>query len=267
MENKKLAVVTGASNGIGKELAKLFAKDGYSLVIAGRDEERLAVTASELQALGAQQIHSFLGDLTDRSQVEALFQKIKSVGLPIDAVAINAGRGLGGRFATETSIEEELEIINLNITSTVLLAKLVVPDMVARGQGRILFTGSISGTTPVPFEAVYGGSKAFVNSFSHALRIELQGTGVTTTVLMPDATETDFFHHAHMEDTKVGSGPKQDVEVVAQEGYDALMSGRESVFGGDLMAKVRGRVMNSVLPDKLKERMAGHRSEPGGAKL
>ncbi|WP_348267145.1 SDR family NAD(P)-dependent oxidoreductase [Edaphobacter sp. DSM 109919] len=261
----KFAVITGGSSGIGFELAKIFAENGFDILIAGHNAEHLQAAASKLRETGAH-IEVFASDLSLDEGVISLFGFIKSLRRELDAVAINAGRGVGGRFVDQTDFKDELELMRLNVISSVQLAKLVLPAMVARGQGRVLFTGSISGTTPVPYEAVYGGSKAFINSFSKALNYELKDSGVTTTVLMPEATGTDFFHHAQMDETKVGSGHKQDPALVAKQGFEALMAGHESVFGGDMTAKLKGRVVNSMLPDKAKASMAAHRSKPGSAK-
>src|SRR5206468_4412294 len=148
--------------------------------------------------------------------------------------------GMGGAFATDTDLRQELQIVDLNVRSTVHLAKHVVRDMVARDEGRILFTSSIASTMPGSFQAVYNASKSFVQSFAVALRNELKDTGVTVTSLMPGPTETEFFERAEMLDTKVGSGAKDDPADVARDGFEALMNGDERVVSHSLKTKVQG---------------------------
>jgi short-subunit dehydrogenase len=184
-----LAVVTGASSGIGLELAKQFAQHGFDLVIAAEDGE-LAAAAAKLGGLGAA-VDAVQIDLATSEGVETLAGRIGGTGRPVDAIALNAGIGAGGPFVGGTRLEDELELIDLNVRSTVHLAKLVLPGMVERGQGRVLFTSSIASTMPGPFQAVYNASKSFVQSLALALRNELKDTGVTVTSLMPGDTDTD----------------------------------------------------------------------------
>ncbi len=241
MENstgKLFAVVTGASSGIGYELAKQFAQNGFDLLITAEDQG-IETAASEIGGNGAA-VEAVRLDLTQRKEVEKLYRTIQSKGRPVDAIAINAGVGVGGDFARQTELEDELNLIALNVTSSVHLAKLIVRDMVARKQGRVLFTASIAGTMPAPFEAVYGASKAFLLSFSEALRNELKDTGVTVTALMPGATETNFFHRANMDDTKVGASEKDDPAEVAKDGFEALMAGDDKVIAGSFKNKLQG---------------------------
>jgi short-subunit dehydrogenase len=157
-----------------------------------------------------------------------------------------------------------LNIIDVNITSTVHLAKRVLPDMVARGEGKVLFTSSIASTLPGSFQAVYNGSKSFVQSFAEAIRNEVKDTGVTITALMPGPTDTNFFHRADMEDTKVGANPPDDPAKVAQQGFDALMEGKDHVVGGSLKNKVQA-VAGKVIPDTVKAQMHREQAEPGSA--
>jgi short-subunit dehydrogenase len=266
--SKPFAVVTGASAGIGLELAKQFASHGFDLLIVSRGQG-LDEAARELRALGAEVVTQ-AADLRSYEEVESLAQVIRAAGRPLDAIAINAGVGAGGAFvpgvaARSTSLEDELALIQLNVASVVHLAKRVLPAMVERGQGRVLFTSSISGTTPVPFEAVYGASKAFVLSFAEAIRNELKDTGVTITTLLPQQTETNFFHRAGEDDTKVGAGPKADPSEVARQGFEALMAGRDKVFGGGASVSLEGRVLNRVLPDSMKAERHARLSRPGSA--
>ena len=175
--------------------------------------------------------------------------------------AINAGVGVGGEFARETDLKDELNLINLNVVSTVHLAKRVVKDMVERGQGKILFTSSIAALMPGPFEAVYAASKAFVQSFSQGLRNELKDTGVTVTALMPGPTDTNFFHRAGMDNTKVGTDQKDDPAIVAKQGFEALMAGKDHVIAGSLKTKLQGTV-SKVLPDTVNAQQHRQLTEP-----
>jgi short-subunit dehydrogenase len=186
-------------------------------------------------------------------------------GRPVDAIALNAGRGAGGAFATDTALEDELEVVDLNVRSTVHLAKLVVRDMVARDAGRMLFTSSIASTMPGTFQAVYNASKSFVQSFALALRDELEETGVTVTSLMPGPTETEFFERADMLDTKVGASDKDDPAEVARDGFEALMKGDERVVSASLSTKLQARG-SRFLPDRAKAGMHRRMAEPGSAK-
>lgn len=257
---KLLAVITGASSGIGHELAKQFAQHGFDLVISSHSQSPAEVTQA-LERLGAH-VESVQVDLSTPQGVETLYQKIQATGRPVDAIAINAGMGLGGDFAEQTDLQDEIKLINLNVVSTVHLAKLVVKDMVARGSGRILFTSSIAARLPGAFQAVYNGSKAFVQSFAEAIRNELKDTGVSVTALQPGPTDTNFFHRAGMDDTNVGAGPKDDPAQVAKQGFEALMAGKDHVVGGSLGTKLQAAV-SSVLPETAKAEQHRGRAEPG----
>src|SRR4051812_28939130 len=175
--SRPLALVTGASRGIGLELARQFAAHGFDLVVAAEDDG-IARAAIELQGEGGS-VEPVQVDLSRPEGVEELVGRVRATGRPVDAAAINAGVGVGGDFARETDLDAELQLIRLNCSSSVHLAKRVLPDMLERGSGRVLFTSSIAGTMPSPFEAVYGASKAFLVSFSDALRNELKDTGVS----------------------------------------------------------------------------------------
>ena len=262
MNARPLAVVTGASNGIGYELAKQFAGHGFDLVVTATGSS-LNEAAQEFKRLGAN-VETIEADLATYEGVEALYQKIQSTNRPVDAIAINAGVGVGGEFARETDLKDELNMINLNIVSSVHLAKRVVKEMVDRGQGRILFTSSVAALMPGPFEAVYAATKAFLRSFAQALRNELKETGVTVTALMPGPTDTNFFHRAEMDDTKAGASQKDDPVEVAKQGFDALMAGKDEVVAGSLMTKIQGAV-TQVLPETVKSEMHRKLSEPGSA--
>jgi short-subunit dehydrogenase len=259
---RPLAVVTGASSGIGLELAKQFAAHGFDLVIAAEDAE-LVSAAAELQETGAR-VEAVRVDLAADEGVHELYRRITAVGRPVDAIALNAGIGVNGAFATETDLADELKTIDLNVRSTVHLAKHVVIDMVARGEGRILFTSSIASAMPGTYQAVYNASKSFVQSFALALRAELKDTGVTVTSLMPGPTETEFFERADMLDTKIGAGDKDDPADVARDGFEALMAGEERVVSASLVTKLQGRG-SRFLPDSAKAELHRRMAEPGSA--
>jgi short-subunit dehydrogenase len=257
---RPLAVVTGASNGIGYELAKQFAQNGFDLLVTatGSSINEAAQAFEDLDT----KVETVQADLTTYDGVETLYNQIKATGRPVEAIAINAGVGVGGDFARETDLKDELNLINLNVVSSVHLAKRVVKDMVERGKGRILFTSSIAALMPGPFEAVYAASKAFVHSFSEGLRNELKDTGVTVTALMPGPTDTNFFHRAGMDDTKVGESQKDDPAIVAKQGFEALMAGKDDVIAGSLKTKLQGAV-SKVLPDTVNSELHRQLTEPG----
>jgi short-subunit dehydrogenase len=264
---KPFAVVTGASSGIGLELAKEFASNGFDVLIAAEDTE-LSGAVGALQGLGAE-VEAVQVDLATPGGVEELYSRIKATGRPVDAIALNAGIGAGGSFAgpdaDRTDLAQELQIVDLNVRSTVHLSKLVITDMVQRNEGRVLFTSSIASTMPGAFQAVYNASKSFVQSFALALRNEVKDTGVTITSLMPGPTDTEFFERADMLDTKVGAGEKDDPADVARDGFEALMAGEERVVSHSAKTKAQGRG-SRFLPDSAKAEMHRKMAEPGSAK-
>lgn len=258
--SKPLALVTGGSSGIGYELAKVFVQNGFDVVVAAEDAG-IVNAAGDLQSLGGQ-VDAVQVDLATYDGVEELYARVTATGRPLDAVAINAGIGVGGPFA-ETSLDAELKLVDLNVRSSVHLAKRVVQDMVPRGQGRILFTSSIAATQPGPFEAVYAASKAFLLSLSEALRNELKDTDITVTALMPGPTDTNFFDRAGMQDTRVGSSDsKDDAAQVAEQGFKALMKGKDHVVAGSIKNKVMAGT-SKVTPEAAKAQMHRGMSEPG----
>lgn len=259
--SRPLAVVTGASNGIGYELAKQFAQNGFDLLVTATDS-KTNDAAQTFEQLGAK-VETVQVDLATYDGVETLYNKIKATGHPVDAIAINAGVGVGGEFI-KTDLQEELNLINLNVVSSVHLAKRVVKDMVDRGSGKVLFTSSIAALMPGPFEAVHAASKAFLHSFSEAIRNELKDTGVTVTALMPGPTDTNFFHRADMDDTKAGASKKDDSVEVAKQGFEALMAGKDDVVAGSVMTKIQGAVAK-VLPETVKSELHSKLTEPGSA--
>jgi uncharacterized protein len=262
-DRRPFAVITGASSGIGLELARQFAQHGFDVLVAAEDNA-IATAAAQLSNEADVSVHSVQTDLATFDGVEQLYQAIRSDGRPVDAIAINAGRGAGGDFTRDTDLRDELNIIDLNVTSTVHLAKRVLPDMVARRSGKVLFTSSVASTMPGTYQAVYNASKSFVQSFAEAIRNELKDTGVTVTALMPGPTDTEFFDRADMQDTKVGAGEKDDPAQVARQGFDALMEGKDHVVAGSFKNKVQA-VAAKVIPDTAKAQMHRRMAEPGSA--
>jgi short-subunit dehydrogenase len=261
-ESRALAVVTGASSGIGFELARQFVEHGYDVVVSA-ENDKLDQAVAKLQGTGAT-VTGIRVDLARPEGVEELYDRVRALGRPLDAVALNAGIGMGGAFATDTDLDQELQIVDLNCRSTVHLTKLVLADMIARNEGRVLFTSSIVSTMPGAFQAVYNASKSFVQSFALALRNELKDTGVIVTSLMPGPTDTEFFQRAAMLDTKVGAGRKDDPADVARAGFEALMAGKERVVAGSLKNKVQAAA-SRFLPDSAKAEMHRKMAEPGSA--
>jgi uncharacterized protein len=260
---RPLALVTGASSGIGLELARIFAQEGFDLVIAAEDEG-IETAAAELRAMGlGGRVDAVRVDLTKRDGVDALAARFTSAdGRAPDAAALNAGVGLGHAFI-EQDLERAQYIIDLNVTSTVRLTHRLLPAMVARGQGKLLFTSSIAALMPGAFQAVYNASKAFVHSFSEAIRNELKDTGVTVTALQPGATDTNFFARADMEDTRVAQDPLDDPAKVARAGYDAMVAGKDHVVAG-FKNKVQA-VLSEITPETMKAEQHRKMAEPGGA--
>ena len=255
-ELRPLSVVTGASSGIGYELAKLCAGDGYDLIVAA-DRPELVEAAQALRALGAN-VEELQVDLSTIEGVDRLLALIGD--RPVDHLMANAGHGLGHAFLDQP-VADWRHVIDTNITGTIYLVQKVVARMVERGQGMILFTGSIAGLMPGTFQAVYNGSKAFIDSFAWALRNELKDTGVSITTLLPGATDTEFFHRAGMDDTKVAHGKKADPADVAKTGYEAMMKGEGDVIHG-LKNKIQG-ALGAVTPESIKAEQHRKMAEPG----
>ena len=256
---RRLALVTGASSGIGRELGTVFAREGWDLVLVAEDAD-VERAARELEELGTH-CEAIVADLSTREGVERVAARFGADRRAPDAIALNAGVGLGGAFLDQ-ELDRVFELINLNVTSTVHLAHRLLPTMVARGEGRVLFTSSIAARMPGSFQAVYNASKAFVQSFAEALRNELKDTGVTVTALQPGATETEFFHRAGMDDTKVGQEEKADPQDVARKGYEAMMGGKDHVVA----ATMKERLMAAaalVTPEPMKAEQHRKMAEPG----
>ncbi|WP_219413386.1 SDR family NAD(P)-dependent oxidoreductase [Pseudonocardia nigra] len=256
---RPLALVTGASSGIGLELAKQFAQHGYDLVVNAEDAT-IEIAAQDLATAGVD-VRAVRADLRTDDGVAELYAAVTATGRPLDAAALNAGVGQGGAFL-DNDLAAEFAIIDLNIRSTVHLAKRVLRDMAARDAGKVLITSSIASTMPGTFQAVYNASKSFLQSFAEALQNELKDTGITITSLMPGPTETEFFHRADMDDTRIGQASKDDPAKVAKQGFEALMKGEDRVVAASVSTKAQEAV-GKVLPDKAKAAMHRRMAEPG----
>jgi uncharacterized protein len=258
-----LALVTGASSGIGRELAREFAEHGYDVIVAAEDAG-IHSAAAELDAADGVRVEAVQVDLATPQGVRDLWTRVTAGGRRLDAVALNAGVGAGGAFASDTRLPDELQIVDLNVRSTVHLAKLATGQMVNHGGGRILFTSSIASTMPGTYQAVYNASKSFVQSFALALREELRDSGVSVTALMPGPTDTEFFERADMLDTQVGAGDKDDPADVAHDGFEALMAGEERVVSHSLKTRAQAAA-SRVMPDRVKAALHARMAEPGSA--
>lgn len=256
----KVALVTGASSGIGYSLAQELATRGYDLLVTASGD-RLEHAAEDFRAYGVD-CAEFQADLATRGGVDKLWDWVKGSGKNIEVACLNAGIGAGGLFQ-DTDLESEVQVVELNCTGTVRLAKYVVRDMAARREGRILFTSSIAGEMVAPREAVYAATKAFLLSFAHSLRYELEDCGVTVTSLQPGPTDTDFFRRAGLEDTKVGTEGKHEnkPEDVARQGIDALMSGKDHVYSASTKTKVEGMLAN-LIPGRAKAALHDKAAKP-----
>jgi len=255
---RPLALVTGASSGIGRALAQVLAEEGFDLVLTAEDGEGLAEAAEELRGLPARpEVAVVVADLLDAGGVERAWAGAQALGRPIDTVAANAGIGIGGSFA-DTPLKAELETIALNVTASTHLVKLAVQDMARRGEGRVLITGSIAGLVPSPLQAVYAASKAFLNELGLSIREELRDRGVVVTVLMPGITDTEFFDRAGM-DGETAKRAAMDPMDVAKAGVRALLRDSDKVvpgFGNKLAA-----AMGRITPDAIVARGARKATE------
>jgi short-subunit dehydrogenase len=255
---RPLALVTGASTGIGYELAKCCAENGFDLLVCA-DEPAIDKAAEDFRRLGAQ-VDAVQANLATLEGVDKLYAAAK--GRPVEALLANAGRGLGKGFLDQ-DFAEVRRVVDTNVTGTIYLIQKVGRDMRARGQGRILVTGSIAGFMPGTYQAVYNATKAFLDSFSFAIRHELKDTGITVTCLMPGATETEFFERADMMDTKIGQSKKDDPADVAKRGFQAMMNGEGDVVTG-WQNKLQSAIAN-VLPAGVTAEMHRRQAEPGSA--
>jgi short-subunit dehydrogenase len=252
----KLAVITGASTGIGYELAKIAGAEGYDLIVVA-DEPQIAVAANDF---GAGAVRAVEADLATFEGNDRLLDEV--AGRPIDLLIANAGRGLGHAFI-EQEVSAWRRVIDTNVTGTTYLLQKVARDMAARGEGRILITGSIAGLIPGSYQAVYNATKAYLDSFAYALREELKDSGVTITVLMPGPTDTPFFERAGMLDTPVGKDDsKEDPAKTARNGWDAVMAGSAHVVSG-AKNKLQAAISH-ITPDSVLAKMHTNMAKPDG---
>jgi short-subunit dehydrogenase len=260
MDNaRQFAIITGASTGIGYELAKLCAQNGFDLLVAA-DDPAIHAAAETFSALGAQ-VTVVETDLATIAGVDQLYQA--AAGRRVDALLANAGHGLGKAFLDQ-DFDNIRHVVDTNITGTIYLIHKIGLDMRGAGAGIILLTGSIAGYMPGSFQAVYNGTKAFIDAFSFALRNELKDSGVTVTCLMPGATETEFFERADLMDTKVGVQEKDDPAVVAKDGFEAMQAGKADIVSG-WKNKVQTTIAN-VTPNEVLAEQHRKMAEPGSAK-
>jgi len=258
--NKNYALITGATSGIGYELARLFAEDGYNLVIVARSAEELESKAAEFRKLGIEVI-SIAKDLFHRQEAFSLCEEVSSRGIQVDVLVNNAGQGVYGLFQ-DTDIERELRMVDLNIASTIIITKHFIKEMIARNSGRILNLASIASTVPGPWQSVYHGTKAFVLSFTEALRSEVIDTEITITALLPGVTDTKFFEKADMQSSKAvqDKDDMADPADVARDGYNALMSGKDKIVSG-LKNKMQV-AMSNILPDPVLAEQMKNQQKP-----
>jgi short-subunit dehydrogenase len=248
-QGNQYALVTGASMGIGYELAKLFAQDGYNLVIVARAEEDLQKAATEFSQFGITVV-PMAKDLFEPNAAFELYDEVKAKGIEVNVLVNDAGQGQYGMFV-ETDIKRQLQIIQLNVASLTALTYLFLKDMVARNEGKILQVASIASNLPGPLQSVYHATKAYVLSFTEALINELKDTAVTMTALQPGVTDTDFFNKADMENSKMvqDKSKMSDPAEVAKDGYEALMKGDDKIISG-MKNKVQV-TMSNIMPDTM----------------
>lgn len=254
------ALITGASNGIGYELAKLFAQDGYNIVAVSRSEEDLQRVANELTQQYGVRVEVISKDLFGENSAKELYDEVKGRGLEVEVLINDAGQGVYGLFADQ-DIDRQIKIIHLNIVSLTRLTYYFLKEMLARNSGKILQLASVASETPGPYQAVYHATKAYVLSFTEALISEVKDTAVTLTALQPGVTDTDFFNKADMLESKAVQDKSKmaDPAKVAKDGYDALMSGDDKVVSGakNKFQTAMGNVMpDTMLADQVKKQQA-----------
>lgn len=260
MENGiKYALITGGTSGIGKELAKLFADDGFNLIIVARSEGDLDTTKQELESEFGIEVITIAKDLSQVNAGGEVYQQVSDRQIAIDVLVNDAGQGQFGLF-TESDINRLLEIIQLNVISLTTLTHLFLKEMLAHDKGKILQLGSIASETPGPWQAVYHATKAFVLSFSESVRQEIKDSNVTITVLETGATDTDFFNKADMQDSKITDSKMSDPAEVAKDGYNALMAGKDKIISG-----FKNKMLvtaNNIMPDTMAAAQMEKMQEP-----
>lgn len=259
--NNLYALVTGATSGIGYELAKLFAQDGYNIIAVARTEEDLKKVAEEFKKEYGVQVEAIAKDLFGEKAADELYHEVKSRGLQVEVLVNDAGQGVYG-FFDETDIEDQVRIIHLNVVSLTRLTYFFLKDMKARNSGKILQLASVVSELPSPYQAVYGGTKAYVLGFTEALISELKDSAVTVTALQPGATDTDFFNKAGAQDSKLVADKSKlaDPAKVAKDGYEALMKGDDKVVSG--FKNKAQMAMANVTPDTMLADQMKKQSEP-----
>ncbi|MEE6282524.1 SDR family NAD(P)-dependent oxidoreductase [Georgenia sp. MJ170] len=254
--HRPFAVITGASSGIGREIADVLAEEGYDLLVCAEDDAIVnvlpAVPEADVQAVQA-----------DLSTYDGVADLVEAVGeRDVDVLVLNAGIAVGGDFVT-TALDDDLELIGVNVTAVVHLAKRLLPRMVAAGRGRLLFTGSVTSMLPGPYYATYSASKAFVLNFAESIRYELRDSGVTVTTMMPGPTDTEFFDRAGMEDTRVGqSDSKDDPADVARDGVAAMLAGKDNAVVGSTVKNTLMSRASKALPERAKAAFQARLTEP-----
>lgn len=249
-KQKGYVLITGGTDGIGYELAKCFAQDGYNLIIAARSQEDLQSKTQELSSQYGIQAIAIAKDLFEENSASELYEEVKAKGIEIDVLVNNAGQGVYGPFI-ETDLKQQLKIIHLNVISLTALTYLFLKDMLANNKGKILQLGSVVSELPATLQSVYGGTKAYVLNFTEALISELKDTDVTITVLQPGATNTDFFNKAGAQNSKIVEDKSKlaNPADVAKDAYKALMKGDDKVVSG-LKNKIQVAMAN-VVPDTI----------------
>jgi uncharacterized protein len=264
IKKSQYAVVTGGTSGIGYELARLLAKDGYNLILAARHEQDLIRVTNELKNEFGIDVIYISKDLFETTNAFELHNDVKTKNLEVEILINDAGQGQYGEFL-DTDLQRELDIINLNISSLVILTKLFLRDMVAQGHGRILNLSSIASKIPGPWQSVYHGTKAFVQSFTEAVRSEVKDKGVTITALLPGATDTDFFNKADMNSSKIVQEGTLDLAAdAAKDGYEAMMNGDDMVVSGmknKMQVAMSNITPDGTLADKMKKQQAPAREK------
>ncbi|MEZ0485317.1 SDR family NAD(P)-dependent oxidoreductase [Fibrella aquatica] len=246
----KTALITGASSGIGQELAKLFAQDGYNLVLVARSEDTLHRLSEVFEMNYGTENTTVIGkDLSEVNAAQEVYDQVKAKGITVDVLVNDAGVSTYGKFANETDWETEKSMIQLNVVTTTLLTKLFLKDMVARNEGKVLNLASLVSITPFPLQAVYAATKSYVWNLSQSLVNELKDTNVTVTALMPNATDTDFFNKAGASDI-LATEILDDAAMVAKDGYEGLMAGKAKVVPGGVKNKLT-EVMAYVAPQQM----------------
>jgi short-subunit dehydrogenase len=259
-QESKTALITGASSGIGQELAKLFAKDGYNLVLVARSTDKLNELGGKFWDEFGVETTVITKDLSEENAAQDVYNQVKEKNISIDVLVNDAGVGLYGMFATETDWEREKSLIHLNVLTTTLMTKLFLKEMVERNEGKILNLASLVSITPMPLMAVYAATKAYIYNFTQSLINELKDTKVSVTALLPNATDTDFFNKAGAANTKATEN-LDDPTSVAKDAYNALMKGASKVIPGGLVNKAY-EVASYVAPQEALAGMMRKTMEP-----